>query len=349
MAVTFPYNSNDYAFTLNNEPIIFVGDDENNYFDLILDVKVYDFYTNTEKHITNLDYKLPLFKSKQDFFAGEIIHRLMSNFFDVSEIQENQYLISNVSFLISQKDSSGNEINTHNLENVKFIAGLKPAMFNNNKSLLTLHKHYKKLTKTGIVYISLVNKNNDNSVPFIIQKNNEEVLSTQILSSLNIVTKRIEFADYNAELGDVFVIKYNNEELKYFIDKAGLNDINIIYEDIYKLKSNIQFTGEYSINVNYKSITRRYYKKTLENITKISSNNQSRLRVNTGWLFTDQSQEIDSLINAKRAWVKINNHELIEVTPVSKKLKLVDSKRQLHSFLVDFEIKKTNNAQSHSF
>lgn len=115
-----------------------------------------------------------------------------------------------------------------------------------------------------------------------------------------------------------------------------LNSQNIIWLDENNFFHGICLTGDEIGEPDYLHFTNPYSVDFRQR--KAGTIMTSNLKINTGFMLKSEIPLIDNLIRAQRAWLfKDDISQRLEVVCTSKKIKKIDSSRQLIDFQLDFE------------
>lgn len=348
--VTSPYNDTDFAFTLDPQYYQFSTTEEDTYFLMEIDITYYNFYSNVSTNKV-VKRKIPLFNKQQEYYIGEIVHRVLSSIKEL-DTAALQYKTPRVIVTVKeQKYIDDSVLSTEVFPVVKFIAGPKPKLFSSNIGLLNNNINYTRVTQTGFFNFNVVLP--DGNHQFKILKNSTEVNSEIIVATTtdNVFTKHVKFSNYNAKLGDVFTLLIDtttNIEKKVVIFPDQPHSNMLLFENEFKVLSSLELTGEYSFPDSYKRISQKYIRKTQETVEIIKVNKTERLKINSGWIVKDNLKTIDSLFDSKKAWLLFNN-TVIELIPESNKKVGEDSTKPLFQYDLEFLINPSIYAQDYTF
>lgn len=348
--VTFPYNTTDFAFTLDNVFVEFSSDIESVYFSVIIDITYFDFYSSTENTKTTYK-KVPLFQNNGKLNIGSIVHRHMS---DISELvdTEIQYQPAKVTITAHEFSADLQEIlNTDILEDVQFIAGYSPTRVYNNIALLHRNTNPCRITAQGFVNVSFLLPTGTHILKTY--KNQEEVASEQlqIAAGENIITKKIDASAYGAQKGDFFKVKIHETLVFYefVVFPAGAQSNMLVFLNEYKLKSSLELTGGYVVDASYSQVEESVYENLVKVLKVIETTKTETISINTGYLLQSDVVTLDSLLMHKKAWLITSENQTLELVPKAKKLKGTDSTKELYEYTLTFTINAPNDAQNYTF
>ncbi|WP_372744264.1 hypothetical protein [Lutibacter sp.] len=349
--MNIPYNTTDFAFTLDDSQFLNISTvNENTYFTLEMVVKYYDFYSAIEKTET-LNYKIPLFQKAAQFNVGRIIHRLLSNIQQLNNT-EPQYKTALVKITLQEFAFNDSEtvVSSEIVDGIQFIAGFKPNLIEGNFAILNSNIEASRVTPNGITNISFLLPTGTHQLE--LSKNNV-VLNTEtiVITSLNnVITKRIKVSDYNATPGDVFkyLIKTKDvfKNIVVFPKQPRSNQLFFINE--FKLLDTLECTGEYSFPIKYNQTTKTYKRNWVNVDEVIQTTKENSFNINTGWVLKSDIVTMDSLMLSKKAWLFINENEVIELVPIPKKIDPLTSDKFLYEYDLEFKINKTSDAQNYT-
>ena len=342
--VTFPYNTTDFAFTLEKLFINF-STENNSYFTLEIVIKYYEFYSDVEKTKT-LDYKIPVFNGEASEYFGDKIHRNLENLISdfVAGFQVKTCLVTFTAKEIDIADDT--VVETITLTDVKFIPGKRPKKINNNIGLLHENSKYCRITPKGSFQINFLLSADDHVLK--IYKNETEVSSTEITATtLNaIYAVRFSAETYNAKRGDVFKIEIDGTTIfkEIGVIPATTHSHNVNFTNFNKLISSLEFTGEYSFPDKYKQLSQNYKRNAVDVVEIIETTEENFIKIDTGWILKDQVVLINELLNSKKVEIKNLEGENFEAAPTTKKRTGFDSTKFLYSYQLEFRINKRSDA-----
>lgn len=347
----------DLNFTLDDAYIEVETDKTNTYFTVQMLVKTYEFYTNALKEFT-LNYKLPLFQNKQKLYIGAIMHRLIKSFPELNVL--NLYNKIHTVDLVVKEISNLNEsvITTAVQQNLRFVPGYQPQTVIEGNCILNKNPYPTRITPKSFAYLNVYLVSG--SYPYKIYKNGTEV-DSGIMEAIayNILSTRINFDDYEATKGDTFEVKIQigeGEGVQYLTQKylcfpEGAQSNMIIWEDEYKNRQALEFTGEYTLGNEKEYITHKYQNQLVEVLKKYKTKNEFKLTINTGWLLKTDNITVESILDSKRAWLVLSEspNDFMEMVCMTKPILNIDSQRQLISYDLEFTINKSSYAKIYNF
>ncbi|MEI6865778.1 hypothetical protein [Flavicella sp.] len=350
--VQFPYNTKDFAFTLGSEYLQFSTDAEGTYFSVELQISYFDFYESSLK-TKILNYKIPLFQKYQKFNISEIIHRYMSRIDDYSNFVPGfQYKTVTVTIICNELGQiDGELIDTVILEGVKFIAGNKPYLFENNTALLERNYHPCRVTSEGVVNVSFLLP--EGSYLLLVYKNNVLQKSIEVVADdkNNVYTIMVDVANFNGEQGDCFKVKISETNIFYeiLVFPSTLYSTQLYFENEYNLLSAFQCTGGYYIDEEYTRLKQKYREDFQEVLKIVDTTKEVALTINTGHVLKTDTISLDSLILNKRAWLVVSDTVYLCLVPLSKKIRTLDSGEELFQFDLLFHINNPTDAQNSTY
>lgn len=334
------------VFTHSMQDLVFSTNNEGSYINMILSV------LGNENRFT---YQFPFFKNR----AAKNIGKALSNFVDYenSTLGQNEIYLSNFersfplnyfNLNITERKSDVELLNFNKL-NVSFVLGYKPVV-KNNVAILQ-HNNFSRFTANSFALISVYSLTG--FFDYKIMKNNIEVASAvQAFGYIRIL--KLDFSLYNAIAGDVFdfIIQPGIDEIKksFVIFPEAVESINVVYLDSFGLYSCLNFTGNTkNVASQFSFKMENYLNKTYLNTRKHIEKETSTILLNTGFLLKSQNLEVSELMKSQKAWVIINDQEIIELIPKTEKIEEESNDDFLYSFAIEFEINKEKYAQGYNF
>lgn len=342
--VTFPYNTTDYAFTLNDDFINFSSANAS-YFTVTIIIKKYEFYQNTEETIT-FSYKIPLFNGVANWFVGDKIHRNIANL--NQSFQEGfQLKTTLVSFEIKEFALADDaELDSIILNDVKFIAGHKPKLFTNNIGLLHKNTKIGRLTSKSTANVSFLLPTGNHVLK--IYQNSTEISATNITATVldAVYTKVLDIALWPTKPADTFTFKIDDTKIakEFVLIPDTIITNTLLFIDSHKLLSSLALTGEYSFNDDFNQITHEYKQNQTENLEVIEVTEKNYIKINTGYILKNQVQLINEIFKIKKAFIKNIEGWDLELVPISKKRVGFDSEAFLYDYNLEFRINKFTDA-----
>jgi len=339
--ITFPFNSTDYAFTLEDSTITF-SSNVNSFFSVEIILKYYDFYSDVE-HEKTLNYKIPIFSGKAKFDVGKIIHRNLANY--QGDFSEGfQYKTPIVTFKVSEHYNNVQTI--PEILDVKYIAGYQPKMFENNIGLLDPNPHYCRVTPNGNINVSFLLSEGSHVLKIL--KNTREITSSTIVATgLNaIYTKNLIVSDYDASPGDIFKIILEGTSIfkEVGVYPETILSHQLLYVNSFKLLGSLELLGDFYFPDEYDQIKHLYKRGLIEVLEIIETTSVNTIKINTGSILKSQVVLIDEILNSKKAFIFNIEGEFLELVPISKKRTGLDSSKEIYSYDLDFRINKKRDA-----
>jgi len=349
--ISTPYVPGNFAFTLDTNYLRFFSDYIDTYFRVKLTAIVHEFYTGVA-HTKEFFYKVPLFQQQQKMNIGRVVDRLMFRLQEYNDTEFAQYTVADVSLYITEiQRATDTMVREFYLNNIKFAAGLTPQTLINNMAFLNVNPAPSRVTTKSFYFLNYLIPTG--TFTLLTLRNGTQVASEVISSGTNnIFTKKIVFDTFT--IGDTITLKLKNTadevvEKKFYVFEQGKESNHLIWEDEYKLKQALEFTGSYQINQGIVNVMSNYYRDLLAVLEKIDSTKSADLTINTGWLSQSDQVSITSLLSQKKAWLHFTDGAVLDLVPISQKIRSVDSDRALISFDIQFKINFKDNAQTYSF
>jgi chitodextrinase len=344
MNFTTPYNTSDYFFTKEQDYIQFNSALVNTYFEIQVVITTYDFYTEAQ-NTKALLYRIPLFQNRASFLLGEIIDRSMPRMQGINLRSLFQYKATDVELTIKEIDyATDTDISTNVIGPVKFVSGFVPEVVQNNCAFLDIYDIGRRVTPTGFAFINMILTPGVHN--FKLFKNNLQVDSFDIsIISSNICSRALKLNNFGATEGDIFecIMTANPNVTKtFYVFPSSLYSNYIAFEDEYRLKTVMEFTGEYKFSGDFITKTNKIQKGSVEFNRKISSRTDVVLNINTGFLLQEEELIVESLLGSLRAWLIVGENQGIELVPTSKKIAKQDPTTALYSYDIDFMVNPAN-------
>lgn len=340
--VNFPYNTTDFAFTLDDVFINFSTTTADTYFDLEITIKYYDFFSSTEKTEV-LEYKVPLFNLQQSYNVGRKIHRFLSN----PEVYANtygfQYKTAKVSFLIKEINiADETTVETITLDHVFFIAGPKPTLIANNNAILTTNSNFERVTQNGLFIVNFLLSEGEHTVNVF---KNSVAIETEIITATaldNVFSKKIVVKDFSGAKGDVFELNINGAGLKktFVVFPDGEYSKQLVFVDEFKLFRSIECTGHFSFPTKYDQISHKYKRNLIEILEVVKTEKVKSFKINTGFILKTSTATIDTILSENKAYLIENSKTILEMAPIAKKMVGEDSEEELYAYDLEFQINK---------
>lgn len=348
--VSLPDLKQNFWFSLDNKFLEVFTETLNTYFQLELSATLYDFSNAVEKTII-LPYKIPLFKKHQQFNIGRIVDRLMYRMNSYNDATSAQYKPANITCLIEEKKIEDNSIiRSVLISNIKYVAGVIPETIIENCCFLDVNPKDTRVTVNSFYFLNYLLATGNYILK--VEKNGDEFATINVNAALdNVFTRKITFELFDP--GDIikYSIDINGELLEktFVVFPNNKESYHIVWEDEHKLKSALEFTGDYRMATDHKGVYQNYYKNLVEFLEKINSTRDKKFTANTGFILKRDQLRIDSLLDSKKAWLVLADGTTINLVALDKKITDFDSERTLYEYDIIFQINKAHHAQSYSF
>ena len=342
--VTYPYNTTDFAFTLEDVFINFATETPDTYFDLKITITYYDFFSEIAKEKV-LDYKIPLLNQAQRYNVGRKIHRYLANLSSYTGVFGFMYKTAKVTFLATEYTIADNtEVSTSTLIDVKFIAGEKPKLLENNIALLSNNTNYERITEKGLFIVNFLLPSGIHILK--VYKNGSEVASETINASdtNHVFSKKIIAENFNAKKGDVFKLQIVGSSIakSFVIFPNNISSKILIFIDTFKLFRVLECTGHYSFPDEYTQITHQYKRNLVEVLEIVDTEEINKFNINTGWVLKTDTETIASISKIKKVFLISDDVQVLDMVPIAKKLTKEDSENELYEYDLIFQINKSN-------
>jgi chitodextrinase len=223
---------------------------------------------------------------------------------------------------------------------IKFISGYKPDVVQNNCAFLEMYQLPSSVTAKGYAFFNVILPVGTHN--FGVKKNQTLVDSFAItVVSGNICSKFLKLENYNATMGDVIEVVMPSNPLlskKFIVLPDGNFSNYIAFEDEYRLRTTMEFKGDYSFPIEYEMRTNKVQKGVVFNTQKVSSEKTTSLIINTGFVLQQEEITIESLFDSLKAWLIIGENKGIELVPIGKKLVGKDPKRAYYEYDIEFRL-----------
>jgi len=344
--VSFPYNTTDFAFTLEDSFISFSTETADTYFDLKVTIISFDFFSAVEKEKV-LEYKIPLLNQEQTFNVGRKIHRYLANLTAYTNTFGFMYKTAKVTFEATEiNNSDGTTETTVSLENVKFIAGKRPKLIEANTALLSNNIKYERVTENGLFIVNLLLPAGDHVLK--VYKNDVERITEAIAvtDDYNVFSKKINIQDLFGTKGDLLKVSLDGTSIQktYVVFPNNVSSKQLVFIDEFKLFRTIECTGHYSFPDEYDQITHTYYRNLVEVLEVIETTETNKFKINTGWVLKTDTETLSTLSKNKRVFLIENNEQILDMVSISKKLTKEDSEAELYEYDLEFQINHNSNA-----
>ena len=246
-------------------------------------------------------YSVPFFKGEVVFDIGNEIEDFFIQYVPFEDILK-PYPYAKINAFFSVMNLQNEEIATHKILGMKFLAGKKPRYF----PILTNFNNRKITDETSYWY-------------FVAKENQAEVV-------------RIE----NNKIPDGFSKNMSFKPLTKMPNTSESNTSKLYWEN-----QNLLFEWFYTDTYNWK-ITEdiehilgesRYSKEE-----KFGTKKSRTITLNTGWLKWDDIKMISEILESKSCYLDIPYYELVRVYPIGKKNELYDGQKNIFQMDLEFKI-----------
>lgn len=346
--VSIPYSSDELAFALNKDVLVFNTEYTNTYFQLKLVIRSYTF--KKEEVYKEFDEKVALFQQKQVIRIGDKIQRFLQKLNYLEDLEVGQYWPTKLNILISERDlQTKEEIRKVDVNNLMFIGGFKPTHIIGNMAFLGKNPKLKRVTRKGSAHLNF-------TLPlglYHIQKFVNGVFFSQeefITGNDRLFTVVKNFQEH--KVGDVVSFRIPSlsgtisQSFIIFPDTRKSNQI--YWEGKSKLIESYEFTSFIKVPVDFEDKTNTLYDGFVEKLEKVDYDEKPRLTINTGHLPKSNIPIILDLIGSNRAWIKMGDIYL-NLVPVQKGILAEDTLRQTINYTIEFRINPISYAQDYTF
>lgn len=344
----------DLNYTRDVKYIDVFAEEDNTYFTITLTTRVFDRVSHVPTQYV-FSYKLPLFNLKQKKNIGLIVDRLIKGY-ELNGLETQSYLSTEVDVLIQElKIDDETVLNNAGQNNIRYIAGFTPHKTIDECSILTRNQNAKRITTNSFSYLNLyltlaVYELNIYQNNTLIDTINIDAFTYDLHSIL------LDWSQYELKKGDVVQVKIEINPGEFLVESYLVFPDNkhsqfIVWEDEYKMRQCLEFTGDYSLQTAKEQITHKYQTNLLERLQKYRVQHTLKLIMDTGWVLESDQITVDNLTDAKKAWLILGDDKdvFVEVIPVNQNINNIDSDRELISFEVEFELNKESHAKIYNF
>lgn len=342
--VTFPYNTTDFFFTLDDTKVLQVSSaNATSYFTLKATITFYDFHSAVAKEKV-LEYKLPLFKGAQTYVIGRKVHRFLAKQKTFSNTFGFIIKTTTVDFEVKEIDSSDDTVlDTQTLTAVKFIPGPIPKLKSGNVAILSTNSNHERVTKDGLFLVNLLLPEGTHQLKLF--KNEVEVDSESITATAadNVFSKKIIVKDFTGAKGDVFTINIADGLLvkSFVVFPDNKTSKQLLFVGNNHLLRSLECTGDFSFPTEYDQITHTYYRNLIEVLEIVTTEKIKKLKLNTGWILKTDVEVIDTLLESSNVLLIENNSTVLEMVPLAKKMTGEDSEKFLYAYDLEFYINQS--------
>jgi hypothetical protein len=337
-----PYN-NQLGFTLENKSLPFVGDNDT-YYELELQTKAYDFFTNTLREYSS-KFKIPLFKGAQLFNIGQVIHRLMAKYPDYTTEALYPYRHAGVNVISTRRKNSDPTFANSETFAVYFVAGPRPENVYEDCAFLDINTGATRVTPKGFTYVNM-------NLAYAMVKVfvNEEEISRKYYET-SVTTIKQFFSQYNP--GDVIEYRILINEFtiskKFIVFPEGYNSLMVVWENEFLLRQALEFTGKYSLKADFENRAQTLAADFVDVLSKIESVKTNTLTLNTGFILKSDTATIESLCRSRRAALLLPGGKIISMVPMQKTITTIDDDLATISYDIEFQINRQTNEEVYSF
>lgn len=345
--VSSPYRLGENAFTLDRKFISLSSEIDDTYYHVLVTATVSEMYTLALQDFA-YKFRYPLHKRKQKFNIGLLIDRLMSRMNDFRDESNMPYVPAAVRVqLIEKSTTDPAHADAFELPVINFVAGLDPGLAA-GCCILDINQAPSRITPSTFLTVNYLIRGYQEIAWY---KNGEVVNS--YLRGDGIYTDAIDVSVYEIKEGDVFAFGISTSDgniiKQYKAFPEGRYSNYIVWENEYKLKSEMLFTGDFTVKSDLENRTQTLNIDLVDVLAKIESNKVSSLTIDTGWILKSDIPSIESLARAKRAALRLPTGQYINLVPVGKTMISVDNKQALISYNLEFQINRAYNEEIYSF
>lgn len=343
---------------------------------LKLTIKYYQYNTDVSQTKV-LAYKLALFNSRTEFFVGRTLNNIMAelealsqtpiSILSVIESQDNTvfnayYKPSEINLQVDFIHANDELLNRSiTYQDIKFLKGRKPIKVFPNTAVLNYYAEPLRVTPKSFVFFNFYKTENhgiriykngilDNVKGHAVGNDSVWLFKYQMNNCApgDVVEIRIYKMVSGAIDSDFYDNAANYVSQKYIVFPEGKRSYHVAWENEHGVLDLMEFTGDISYNMGYENNIVKNYRDFKEYLRKIDSRRTQSVVINTGFVLQENPKRLDSLLNAKRAWIMYENEPAIALVPDTKSLANYDSDQGLYAYDVEFQINLNNDYKVNS-
>ncbi|UOX35331.1 hypothetical protein LXD69_07370 [Flavobacterium sediminilitoris] len=358
--VTHPFLPGKVSFTEALDYLEFNSEEvDPTFIEIDLQIKIFSFNLYEEINYSR-QYKLPLYKGLGQFHIGTIVHQLLEEIKDLSEIvpllegnySKVQYAPAEVTVLFNEKKYDSDDIvRSGSIDLIKFIKGHKPYVADSNLCLLTVkQQEFTRITPKSVIGIGFIHMSNP-VIKIIKNGQLQEEYNVLVFSSSpsKIINSYYHFKN-NFKPGDVIEIQISNDfeirTQRFLVFPEGVSSTYFFFENDNGIIEAFEFTGRMKINNSYTHVTNKVFSNLFEIEQKVHSWNNQSVVVNTGQLLPTDHKIIDAIIRSENVWCSFENSSgsYFKVDSNTSKMTPSDTFKEDNSFDVEFNILENSDA-----
>lgn len=345
-----PFKKDGLYFTRENIALSFISEHLNTYIKLVIEIKIFEINTNIES-VYYRPYNFPLFKSKGDFYIGDIVEGLLNEINDLkdfipdfrSNYVKKQFKPAEVkiSFTeINYADSS--EILTGTIEKFKMMKGYRPFMTSGNIALLTVaQQEITRISPSSVVGTSFVYIGKPR---IVVKVNNKVIEDFEVDESPDEIIYSYYRFNNNFKPGDLVELIISKDletrTQRFLVFRKGLESTFFFFENSNGLIEPFEFTGRRRVSSTIKHTTSSQIRKRVNYEKKVLSSNVQSLIVNTGQILKTDHRLVTSIIRSENVWCAADDVEgnYLMVDSTTTKLTNQDTNSSEEDFDIEFNI-----------
>jgi hypothetical protein len=355
--MTNPFIPGNLYFTKDLDFLKFNSSIAGTYISFSIEIKTFKINTY-EPVIYNRSYNLPLFQGKGEFHIGTIVHDLLEEIKDLSEFVPNlktnyyksQYRPSEISISLKEKKFGATVpgLISFNLPMFKMAKGYKPFMTDGQLALLTVsQQEITRITPKSVIGTSFVYFG---SPRVVVKKNNIILEDFVIAPSVNqVIFSYFRFIN-DLKPGDsleIVIIKgLETRSQRYLVFQNGLENTYFFFENDNGLVEPYEFSGRRRVFTPLKHITTPKFKNLFTHNSKVKTDVDQTLMVNTGALTKTDHRIITAICKSLNVWCSFDDSAgpYFKVDSTTTKLDNQDTSSSDEAFDIEFNILENTDA-----
>lgn len=347
--VITPYAQNTFAYTLENKSFKIQSGLVDAYFQITALITINR--NNGQSFKFTILNKLMTFKNEASISYNQMIHRLMAANLDIET--QGQYKPALLGINVKAfKNSDNSLIDEIGFLPIKFIAGLKNS--NSSFGILDFNLKPSRATPLSFPYVNLLLPVGNYTLRTLrngIFDNDFSIVATDDV----VLPRQLNFEGY--KIGDVISVVTLNDDhpnlqtqekvFCIFPEQRYFN--TIFWEDEFLMQKSIDCMGDYLIKSDLENTTQKIVVNLVEKLEILNNSKDAKLQINTGWLMYSDTDTVESIMRAKKAWLPVpNSNKIIDLRPIGKSIVNENSQDETIQYNLEFIINKKYNEETYS-
>lgn len=136
---------------------------------------------------------------------------------------------------------------------------------------------------------------------------------------------------------------------EYIVFPNGMRSFHIAYEDEHGLIQLYEFTGDYTLKNKFDEVVSPSYGEFVDGLKKQTVDREITLNCNTGFTLRSNSEIVQAIVMAKRAWFVFEEGKSIALVPRSADIVSEDSSNELYAWELKFTINPKDEFEDFTF